>query len=217
MSNQFHNRLVGTIVVVALGVIFLPDILDGKKQRQEETFAEIPLRPTVEKQATPEEVFEIIPESSKDKAKNKSDEWVITTNENKAEEQVVAKKKATTDKSQSTPVTVAKSSPKEAASKSSNVKGAQKAQPKAKNQIAWTLQLGSFNHAGNVNALVKKLRKAGFRAYTLPSKPVNGKLTKVFVGPDISKEKIKKLRIDVEKITKLKGRMVPYNPLETSS
>ncbi|MGL5907960.1 MAG: SPOR domain-containing protein, partial [Shewanella sp.] len=45
MSSQFHNRLVGTVVLVALGVIFLPDILDGKKDRKEEQFAEIPLRP----------------------------------------------------------------------------------------------------------------------------------------------------------------------------
>lgn len=207
MSNQFHNRLVGTIVVVALGVIFLPDILDGKKQRQEETFAEIPLRPQVEKQATPEEVFEIIPESPADKPQKKSDEWVITTHENEATEQPVPKPTAKIDdKTKSV-----------SASNSKSVKDTKQAQKETKAQVAWTLQLGSFNHAGNVNALVNKLRKAGFRAYTLPSKPVNGKLTKVFVGPDISKEKIKKLSKEVEKITKLKGRMVPYNPLETSS
>lgn len=48
VSSQFQNRLVGIIVLVALGVIFLPDILDGKKQHQEEQFAEIPLRPQAE-------------------------------------------------------------------------------------------------------------------------------------------------------------------------
>ena len=50
MSNQFHNRLVGTIVVVALGVIFLPDLLDGKNTQKEEGFTEIPLRPSFTKQ-----------------------------------------------------------------------------------------------------------------------------------------------------------------------
>ena len=45
MNRQFQNRLVGTIVLVALGVIFLPDLLDGKKTQVVEEFTEIPLRP----------------------------------------------------------------------------------------------------------------------------------------------------------------------------
>ncbi|MGL6122056.1 MAG: sporulation protein, partial [Shewanella sp.] len=61
MSSQFHNRLVGTVVLVALGVIFLPDILDGKKDRQEEQFSEIPLRPTViEQQNVQDEMFAVL-------------------------------------------------------------------------------------------------------------------------------------------------------------
>ena len=61
MSSQFHNRLVGTVVLVALGVIFLPDILDGKKDRQEEQFSEIPLRPTViEQQKADDDMFEVL-------------------------------------------------------------------------------------------------------------------------------------------------------------
>ncbi|MGL4713960.1 MAG: sporulation protein, partial [Shewanella sp.] len=61
MSSQFHNRLVGTVVLVALGVIFLPDILDGKKDRQEEQFSEIPLRPTViEQQKAQDDMFAVL-------------------------------------------------------------------------------------------------------------------------------------------------------------
>ena len=39
MASKFQNRLVGTIVLVALGVIILPGLLDGQKkhyQRSEE-------------------------------------------------------------------------------------------------------------------------------------------------------------------------------------
>lgn len=69
MSSQFHNRLVGTVVLVALGVIFLPDILDGKKDRQEEQFSEIPLRPTViEQQKADDDMFEVL--SAEDAALN---------------------------------------------------------------------------------------------------------------------------------------------------
>ncbi|WP_432459200.1 SPOR domain-containing protein [Agarivorans sp. QJM3NY_25] len=47
MTAQFKNRLVGTIILVALGVIIIPDILDGKKTRVEEEFNAIPFAPTV--------------------------------------------------------------------------------------------------------------------------------------------------------------------------
>lgn len=32
MASKFQSRLVGTIVLVAIGVIVLPDVLDGKKR-----------------------------------------------------------------------------------------------------------------------------------------------------------------------------------------
>ena len=82
------------------------------------------------------------------------------------------------------------------------------------NSKAWTIQLGSFKNAANVEALVKSLRAKGFSAYTLPTKPVDGKLTKVFVGPNISKDKLVAMQPDIEKQTKLKGRIVAYNPVE---
>ncbi|MGL4984354.1 MAG: cell division protein DedD, partial [Plesiomonas sp.] len=47
MASQFQNRLVGAVVLVALGVIILPDVLDSQKKHQED-FAAIPLKPTVQ-------------------------------------------------------------------------------------------------------------------------------------------------------------------------
>lgn len=34
MASKFQNRLVGTIILVAIGVIVLPDVLDGKNALQ---------------------------------------------------------------------------------------------------------------------------------------------------------------------------------------
>jgi DedD protein len=34
VASKFQNRLVGTIVLVALGVIILPGLLDGQKNRK---------------------------------------------------------------------------------------------------------------------------------------------------------------------------------------
>jgi len=42
VSNALQNRLVGTVILVAVTVIFLPDYLDGKKQTNTETFVDFP-------------------------------------------------------------------------------------------------------------------------------------------------------------------------------
>ena len=45
MASKFQNRLVGTIIPVAVGVIVLPVLLDGDKKYNEDQFAAIPLIP----------------------------------------------------------------------------------------------------------------------------------------------------------------------------
>jgi len=45
MNSALQNRLVGTIIVVALVVILLPEWLDGEKQENTQSFAEVPPRP----------------------------------------------------------------------------------------------------------------------------------------------------------------------------
>jgi DedD protein len=62
--------------------------------------------------------------------------------------------------------------------------------------------------------LITQLRKAGFNAYTLPKVPVEGKLTRVFVGPEVSEEKLKARQQPIFKLTGLKGKIVAYNPQE---
>ncbi|SKA48743.1 SPOR domain-containing protein [Enterovibrio nigricans] len=43
MATQFQNRLVGTLILVSLGIIFIPDVFDGKKAHYQENFEAIPL------------------------------------------------------------------------------------------------------------------------------------------------------------------------------
>ncbi|WP_299013479.1 SPOR domain-containing protein [uncultured Photobacterium sp.] len=85
MASKFQSRLVGTIILVAIGVIFLPDLFDGKKQHYQEQFASIPLQP----QIGSEEEFATIPEPefaeidlppepvSEPKVGNQDSGWVV--------------------------------------------------------------------------------------------------------------------------------------------
>lgn len=203
MSSHFQNRLVGIIVLVALGVIFLPDILDGKTEHQVEQFSEIPLRPEVESASFPDEALVALDLSEKENAFESAGAEPAPIIESEAGADKRAENQAASKvKSESKPV--AKPASKDI------VKVEEKSVVKASS--AYTLQLGSFNNAANVRGLVKQLRGKGFNAYTLPATPIDGKLTKVFVGPELSKSKLQSLQSGIEKLTKLKGRIVDYEP-----
>ena len=203
-SGHFQNRLVGVIVFVALGVIFLPDVLDGKKVQQEEQFSEIPLRPQVAEMTLPDEAIQAVDLSDKEQAFQSEEQTAISDS---AKWQVVETEPTSQQQTASTnvqPQSKPESKPKPA------VKPTNK--PVVPTSSAYTLQLGSFNNAANVKGLISKLRSGGFNAYTLPTNPVDGKLTKVFVGPEFSKSKLQSLQPGIEKLTKLKGRIVTYRP-----
>ncbi|QYK03823.1 cell division protein DedD [Shewanella zhangzhouensis] len=223
MSSQFQNRLVGTIVMVALGVIFLPDLLDGKKDRVQEEFAEIPLRPHNPVMNAPEESFKVeelgsleLTSQDTDADAEQTQALAAATTDESKEDNTASSSQASNPPSTSPSTQSAKvnDKPKDEPVVAKAVTTPPKSEPKAAQQAAWTLQLGAFSNAGNVDALVKKLRSAGFKAYTVPTKPVDGSLTKVFVGPDVSQSKIERLKTEVEALTQLKGKVIAYNPLE---
>jgi len=45
LASRLQNRIVGSLILVALAVIILPDVLDGKKTEAVEDFETIPLKP----------------------------------------------------------------------------------------------------------------------------------------------------------------------------
>lgn len=213
MNRQFQNRLVGTIVFVALGVIFLPDLLDGKKTQVVEEFTEIPLRPLAKSHNNSSQTQATEPEGD-----TVEEFQVLTLAEPQDlgsdvvelgdEEPVVVAKQVKSKPVQAAP---AKTQPKTEPVK---VVAQAKAPVKTAITAGFTLQLGGFNNAANVSALIAQLRKAGFTAYTLPAKPVDGRLTRVFVGPEVSESKLKARQDPIFKLTGLKGKIIAYNPQE---
>ncbi|WP_028109522.1 SPOR domain-containing protein [Ferrimonas futtsuensis] len=186
MSDQLKNRIVGTLVLTALAVIFLPNLLDGEKRRLEENFATIPLGPVALPQGVPEQAFEEIalqPDAG--------------TSEAAPEPAASAPKAGNTRNADSAQIASVKSEPNTPVNSSTLKTG-------------WTLQVGSFRNAKNVTKLVNELRDKGFRAYSVPSRPIEGKINRVFVGPDVSKSKLEKEQLRLAKATELKGALVPY-------
>ena len=172
MASKFQNRLVGTIVLVALGVIVLPGLLDGQKKHYQDEFAAIPLVPKAGDRDEPD----MMPAAT---------QALPTQPPEGAAEEVRAGDAAAPSLD---PATIA---------------------PTGK---AYVVQLGALKNADKVNEIVGKLRGAGYRVYTSPSTPVQGKITRILVGPDASKEKLKGSLGELKQLSGLSGVVMGYTP-----
>ncbi|MEH6442520.1 MAG: SPOR domain-containing protein [Oceanospirillaceae bacterium] len=72
--------------------------------------------------------------------------------------------------------------------------------------VAWTLQLASFKDAANARALRKQLLKAGHKVYSRK----NGSLVKVYVGPELNKERLEALKKGLKEEFALDGLLVRF-------
>jgi DedD protein len=76
---------------------------------------------------------------------------------------------------------------------------------------AWVVKVGSFSSRDNANALVKKLRDAGFQTPDAERIQLHGKvLYRVSVGPMVRKEKAEALLPKVDKVSGTKGQVSRY-------
>ncbi|MDN2662142.1 SPOR domain-containing protein [Psychromonas sp. 14N.309.X.WAT.B.A12] len=200
MASQFKNRLVGITILVALVVIFLPSLIDGKKNTYQQEFAATPIKPELKEHSqsfsdsTPSSKEELVIENEE-----AEDAPTEVTSEWKVEE--VASAVVVEDNKVTNPKTVTPAPPKA-------VKAPVFDDP------AWTIQLGAFQNKANINSLLKKLNKAGFQAHTIPREVMDGQLTRVFVGPNVSKQKLTDMLPRLKSLTNLNGKVIPFNPIE---
>lgn len=231
MASKFQNRLVGTIVLVALGVIILPGLLDGQKKHYQDEFAAIPLVPKpgdrdepdmlpAATQALPAQPPEGAAEEVRagDAAAPSLDPSRIPVNSNSfddVQEPVVAPKPQPKAQPQpkpqpQPPKPVEKPQPQQqTVAQTPPAKPAEIPAPTGK---AYVVQLGALKNADKVNEIVGKLRSSGFKVYTSPSTPVQGKITRILVGPDTSKDKLKGQLGDLKQISGLSGVVMGYSP-----
>jgi len=227
VASKFQNRLVGTIVLVALGVIILPGLLDGQKKHYQDEFAAIPLVPKpgdrdepdmlpAATQALPSQPPEGAAEEVRagDAAAPSLDPSRIPVNNNSfdvVQEPVVAPKPQPNP--QPKPVEKPQPQPQQqVAAQTPPPKPQQQAEIPAPTGKAYVVQLGALKNADKVNEIVGKLRASGFKVYTSPSTPVQGKITRILVGPDTSKDKLKGQLGELKQLSGLSGVVMGYSP-----
>lgn len=223
MATAFQNRLVGTIIIVALAVIFLPELLDGEKRRSQDRFETIPDRPLMKEVIAAED----FPFEEVESAVTREVEIV---NESPVDQEIAGGvgQSLSSENGSNGGLQVNSASPDdldvqiasgETASRQQNtsqpadrpVASEPMMEPKQEQvQAGWVVQLGSFRHQKNVRELLRKLDQAGYRTFTRPVKTSSGSLTKVFVGPDLDQSKMKKAVPHLKEVTGLQGRLTPF-------
>ncbi|MFV0447521.1 MAG: SPOR domain-containing protein [Vibrio sp.] len=181
MASKFQSRLVGTIILVAVGVIVLPDVLDGKKMHYQEEMTSIPIKPELNSDVEKFEVLEPV-----------EDDVALPESPVSATQQ--------TSQTSNSPTSVQK--PIETVVKEVPEKNDYQ-------DSAWIIQLMALKNAENAQSVVSDLQKRGYQAH---SKQENG-FTRVIIGPDVSKSKLERQLLELEKVTGSKGQLLKFKPL----
>jgi len=229
VASKFQNRLTGTIVLVALGVILLPGLLDGQKKHYQDEFAAIPLVPKPGDRDEPDMLPAATqalpaqpPEGAAEEvragdaaAPSLAPSRLVASNAGELDpvpEPVAQPKPAVkpAEKPQPKPQRDKASEQIAAATEAPPEKPVQEEKP-APTGKAYVVQLGALKNADKVNEVVGKLRGAGYRVYTSPSTPVQGKITRILVGPDASKDKLKGSLGELKQISGLSGVVMSYS------
>lgn len=295
MASKFQNRMAGTIILVAIGVIILPGLLDGKKKHYKEEFAAIPLVPKPGDQqeadlvppvtqplsgtpaskpvssvpgittaaqgsaasadeqsdsessgasaadnganaaAVPSASASVAQKAAADRAaaREKQQQQADAARarqqqlaqqrqaerqaraEQQASDAAAAKAKAQQQREQRERERALQALNDNAATPASQPAAATRQPTPARQDAptgeAWVIQLGALRNAARVSEIVSQLRAAGFRAYSLPSQPVQGQINRILVGPDSSKSALQGQVAELKSKTGLSGVVRPYS------
>lgn len=188
-SSPLQNRIVGTLVVVGLAVIILPELFSNAGRPQSDDFQVTPLRPS----ASAELQSPTFPEDFQ-AAETYSNSVVAVPIFDEIEDRELAQ-------------------PLEVGVEDSNNEWVAEVDA---NRIsdAYVIQLGAFGNPETVERLLRQLREAGYSAYSRVLRRSSGELQLVLVGPDLDENKLTTQLEPLQSLTGLEGKVVPYRPAD---
>jgi len=195
MDVLLKQRLVGAIVLVALGVIFVPMILEGPNRT---LVPEMEAFPEPEDQVTslPLEAF-----PAPDAIPAEPDTSIVLT-----DSQPAAVPEAPAEPAQPLVEPEPEPEPEPVAAKPEPEKKPAKSEPLG----SWVVQMGSFSSEQNALRMRDRLRKSGF-ATQVEKATIDGKSRfRVRVGPFLERADAERSRKQIQDKLTLKGRVLSY-------
>lgn len=186
MKSAMKHRLVGTIVIGCLAIIFIPILLDGEGVTPPALNTNIPQAPTM---PTVPDINPVRPEITAD-----STPVVDTVDTVEATDPVPEESGQTADNGTAAPPT-----PERPRLTAAGV------------PETWTVRLGSFGEAVNAEALVERLRNNGYKGFSRPLQTSRGTLTGVYVGPVLTQADAVSLQQELARAFELEGVVVQFS------
>ena len=199
MNQGAKQRIVGTVVLLALALIFLPIIFDGEGSYQAPVSSRIPDTP----------IISILPEPTQSRP-------VIIGNVETIEPEVAATVSLIEEvielvEEPSVVIATAESVRDVEITESAPVFSREVMQlSDAGLPQGWVVRLGSFSDSENASNLVTRLQDAGYKAYSRVMRSSQEALTGVFVGPWLDRGQVNEYQQKLQEEFSLVGLVVRY-------
>ena len=199
MNQGAKQRIVGTVVLLALALIFLPIIFDGEGSYQAPVSSRIPDTP----------IISILPEPTQSRP-------VIIGNVETIEPEVAATVSLIEE------VTELVEEPSVVIATAESVRDVEitESAPVFSREVmqlsdaglpqGWVVRLGSFFFFVNASNLVTRLQDAGYKAYSRVMRSSQEALTGVFVGPWLDRGQVNEYQQKLQEEFSLAGLVVRY-------
>ncbi|MBV1920516.1 MAG: SPOR domain-containing protein [Pseudomonadales bacterium] len=217
MENGLKQRLVGALVLLMLAIIFLPLILDGRDEDHNEVVYRAPQEPVI--QITHKGSSQVEERIEKAKAQIVVDRTPKPDDESgtaKIAQKVVKKtvqhiKQKTVSAAQQSNIDQTRVQFVKELAEAKKVKETP-VQSKMALADAWTVQVAAFSKLENAKALQLKLISKSYMAYIVSNGGKDKALHRVFVGPELRKNRARIIQQALKKEFKLAGMIKSYNP-----
>lgn len=206
MQQDTKQRIVGTVVLLACCMIFLPIVFDGKGSYEPALTSRIPDPPQITILPEPKQTRPVIIADSDIPAVAPSATDV---------DQTVSAKQAS-DTGADTALNIAQEDTDKVPKISESVPartGHEGTLPQLGVDglpTGWSVRLGLFSNADNAAVLLERLQNAGYRAYIREIESDEGQLRGVFVGPWLNRELSAGYQSSLQREFQLAGIVVPY-------
>lgn len=205
MNQDVKQRIVGTVVLLALALIFLPIIFDGNGSYQSPVASRIPEPPVVPVLPDPIPSRPVITGGAElDKPVDvELDEFIIAATTPAVVDNTAAlNEEIDLEEVSATEIEI---------SESEAIFSRKVPQLDASGlPEGWSVRLGSFSDADNAAALLSRLQAAGYKAYTRDMAGTQGSLIGVFVGPWLNRAQVDDYRQQLQQEFNLAGLVVRY-------
>lgn len=199
MNQGAKQRIVGTVVLLALALIFLPIIFDGEGSYQAPVSSRIPETP----------IISMLPEPTQSRP-------VIVGNVETIEPEVAATAsliEEVTDLVEEPSVAIATQEPASDVEITESAPIFSREVPQLSDAglpQGWVVRLGSFSDSENASNLVTRLQEAGYKAYSRVMRSSQEPLTGVFVGPWLDRGQVNEYQQKLQEEFSLAGLVVRY-------